>query len=65
MGCCGNTSSTSKAALSTMRRAPQLGQKPLRSPKATTVGATERDQMPCMTELALYAKQTVFETVAS
>jgi hypothetical protein len=27
-----------------MRRAPQLGQNPRRSPKAPTVGATESDQ---------------------
>ncbi len=30
MGCSGSTSSTSKAALSAIRRAPQLGQKPRR-----------------------------------
>ncbi len=38
MGSCGRTSSTNRAALSAMRLAPQLGQKPRRSPKAPTVG---------------------------
>jgi len=30
IGCCGKTSSTSTAAVSAIRRAPQLGQKPRR-----------------------------------
>jgi hypothetical protein len=40
-----------------MRRAPQLGQKPRRSPKGPTVGATEGNQMLRMTGPPGIAKQ--------
>ncbi len=45
MGCSGSTSSTSKAALSAIRRAPQLGQKPRRLQlKATRCSAWQDSQ---------------------
>lgn len=47
-----------------MRRAPQLGQKPRRSPKAPTVGTTERDQSFLVAVLAPYSQETVFEPAA-
>ena len=62
MGSWGNTSSTSKAALSAIRRAPQLGQKPLPSPKALTVGATEGDQMLRMAFVTLHSQKTMLKT---
>jgi hypothetical protein len=53
----GNTSSTSKAALSAMRRAPQLGRNPLRLQlKATRCSACQ--------VLALHAQKPVFEPTA-
>jgi len=47
-----------------MRRAPQLGQKPRRSPKAPTFGATEGDQMLGVAGLAAHPQKAVFETAA-
>jgi len=44
-----------------MRRAPQLGQKPRRSPKAPTVGATERDQALLVAGFAPYPEKSVFK----
>jgi hypothetical protein len=51
-----------------MRRAPQLGQKPRRSPKAPTFGATEGDQVLGVTRLATYPQKamvqpTTFEVI--
>jgi len=45
-----------------MRRAPQLGQNPLRSPKAPTVGATEGDQVLRMAGVTLHAQKTMLKT---
>ncbi len=44
-----------------MRRAPQLGQNPRRSPKAPTVGATESDQAFLVASLASYPQKSVFK----
>jgi len=51
-----------------MRRAPQLAQKPRRSPKAPTVGATEGDQVLGVTRLAAHPQKamvqpTTFEVI--
>ena len=45
-----------------IQRAPQLGQNPLRSPKAPTVDATECNQMFGMAAIAVHSQETVFET---
>ena len=68
MGCSGSTSSTNRATLSAMRGAPQLGQKPRRSPEAPTVGATEGDQLLGVTRLAVHPQKamvqpTTFEVI--
>jgi hypothetical protein len=47
-----------------MRLAPQLGQKPRRSPQAPTFGATERNQVFMVTFGALHAQKTVHQSVA-
>jgi len=47
-----------------MRRAPQLGQNPRRSPKAPTVGTTERDQALLVARFPSHAQKTVFEPPA-
>ena len=60
----GYRTETSRAALSAMRLAPQLGQNPRRSPKAPTFGATERDQVFMMTFGALHAEETVLQSTA-
>jgi hypothetical protein len=64
-GCSGKTASTSNVALSAIRRAPQLGQNPQRSPKAPTVGATECNQVFGVAAIAAHSQETVFETAAS
>ena len=51
-----------------MRGAPQLGQKPRRSPEAPTVGATEGDQLLGVTRLAVHPQKamvqpTTFEVI--
>jgi hypothetical protein len=55
-------SSTSKAALSAIRLAPQLGQKPLRSPKAPTVGAAKGEQTILVARGTLHPDETVLQS---
>ena len=47
-----------------MRRAPQLGQNPRRSPKAPTVGTTERDKALLVAGFTEHAQKTVFQSTA-
>jgi hypothetical protein len=47
-----------------MRLAPQLGQNPLCSPKAPTVGAAEGDQVLGVAGLTAHTQETVFEAAA-
>jgi hypothetical protein len=45
-----------------MRLAPQLGQKPLRSPKAPTVGAAEGDQTIPVARGTLHPDEPMFQS---
>jgi len=47
-----------------MRLAPQLGQKPLRSPKAPTVGAAEGDQTILVARGTLHPDKPMFQPPA-
>jgi hypothetical protein len=59
MGSCDRTSSTNRAALSAPRLAPQLRQKPHRSPHGPTDGTDERNQPLMVAGTDLYAQESM------
>jgi len=62
-GCSGKTSSTNRAALSAIRRAPQLGQKP-RLCKVIEYAKYEKIQVFGMTAVTAHPQETVLQTAA-